>query len=207
MSSFLGSKLKDKEESQQAIRQLSSQQKDINWFETRGRECLEWAERVKSKNKEKAAITWYIRSYFFFVRGGNMRQGKKVMENAITSQKDENFLLAQCFLQLALAKLKLGENPTEVLNKGRKKLKQWSKKESQDPFLPPNRRYEGILSAFKIISLIWNSEIKKARREWEKKRKEILAAWNWYREEMKTLLTSLLQRISVKEAIQSFNEY
>lgn len=179
-------------------------------FESRGRECVEWARKMKEKEKT-VAISWYIRAFFAFMKGKDLERGERVMKHAIKlleeSEKQDgtSIVLAQCLFQFALAKLELGRSPKEEIERGRRVLDHWIKHSPTfNPFLPPSKRYKGVASAFMILSLFWKGERERARKEWEEKRQHILASWNWYREGIKTLITSLIQpqRISVREALQ-----
>lgn len=161
--------------------------------------------------KENAAISWYIRAFFAFMKGENLEKGAEVMEHAIKlleeneEQDATSIVLAQCLFQLALAKLELGNSPEEEIERGRRILNHWIKHSPTfNPFLPPSKRYKGIASAFMILSLLWKGKRERARKEWKEKRQQILASWNWYRRGIERLITSIIepQRISVKEALQ-----
>ncbi|NIQ06006.1 MAG: hypothetical protein GWO20_09865 [Candidatus Korarchaeota archaeon] len=179
--------------------------KNYHWFDARGKECLNWARKMEKENKIDAALSWYIRSYFAFMAGGEAKQGQRVMEEAIRIQDAESFTLSQCFFQLALAKLKLGVPPEKEIAKGKEILKRFFGDASiSNPFLPLKKRYEGIASAFEVISLVWEERFEQARGEFEGNKKKIFTSWGWYGSEIKRLLSSLLRMTSVKEVLQAF---
>lgn len=181
--------------------------KNYHWFEARGNECLNWARKMEKENKIDAALSWYIRSYFAFMAGGEAKQGQRVMEEAIRIQDAESFTLSQCFFQLALAKLKLDVSPEKEITKGREILKRFFGDASiSNPFLPLKKRYEGIASAFEVLSLVWKEKFEQAREEFEGNKKKIFTSWGWYGSEMRQLLSSLLHMTSVKAILHSFTQ-
>lgn len=177
-----------------------------SWFNTKGKECRKWAKKMRGDKKEDTAVFWYLRSYFAFMRGEYVEKAKKVMQQAIEVHPEQSFSLAQCYFQLALAKVKMRKNPSYEVKRGQEILNDCIKNSIfTNPFMPHHKKYEGILSAFKILLMIWNGKFEKAKERWRNAHRKILISWNWYRDEIDILMNDLLHKKTVKEAIKAFN--